>query len=362
MKSMMMAVAGALGVAWAASASAQEVAEGGPMGAPGDRGDRTTRRPNTLSVGLYAGFRPDMAQLGSTIVKDGVVELGETNVLRAFGGTKYFLMSDKDDDVAFAAGETTNSPWKFLQSRKSSGPLTGLTLGLDVRYELHDHGLPLFVKLGFDYTFKIIGGTHERVLGSAIDSATPFGPAIKEVTGGTEGGKLRTTATSMWVEVPLTVGFAIPFRGGHKVYAGVGASYFNGNFSITFDSDERYMRAASTFTDGTRVYGPYARDANVTKVQFDYGGIGPNFSIGAEARLSNRSAVFLEFAGSGVSGTVYSNDLGPAGSQALTLANSNAVGGSVVPYSDDPTLFKRFAFPVVLGGAYFRFGYRFYVL
>lgn len=347
---------GAAHLAFAPSARADEV-HGDVEPTPGPK------RPDKLSIGLYSGFRPDMAALGATLVKDGVVELSPSNALRAFGGTKYFLMSDKDDDIAYYGSATTASPWKFLKERKSSGPLTGLTLGLDVRYELHEQGLPLYVRAGFDYTFRVLGGTHERVLGGAMDYATPFGAAMREATGGTEGGRLTTRANSSWVEIPVSVGFALPLRGGHKIYAGVGASYFNGNFSIEFDADEKYMAAASTFTDGTRILGPLSRRAIKTRVQFDYASVGPNFTIGAEARLADRSAVFLEFAGSGVSGTVYSNDLGPEGSEALTILNSGVAGnGVVLPHKDDPKLFKRFAFPVVLGGAYFRFGYRFYVL
>jgi hypothetical protein len=38
-----------------------------------------------------------MASLGSTIAKDGTIELSSASALRAFGGTKNFVMGDKDD-------------------------------------------------------------------------------------------------------------------------------------------------------------------------------------------------------------------------------------------------------------------------
>jgi hypothetical protein len=204
-----------------------------------------------------------------------------------------------------------------------------------------------------------MGGAQSRTLGRAIDFGTPLGASVRDVTGGTEGAVLQTTFSSEWWEVPLTVGFSIPI-GPHRVYAGIGGSYFNGNFSVRVQADDKYVKAATTLTDGNQVYAPLETQAVDTTLVFSHAGMAPNFMIGAEAKVG-RGAVFLEFQGSGAAETRFSTDLGPEGQRLLTAMTSSPVGGVATPYASDPQLLKRIAFPVVLGGAYFRLGYRFYM-
>jgi hypothetical protein len=318
--------------------------------------------PRSLAIGVYTGFRPDLSELGNSIVKDGTTNLTAGNILNAFGGTTHLIQADKDDEALYRASQSTNSAYKFLSEQKSAGALMGLTLGLDLKYDFNDRQhLPFFVKVGVDYTFKIMGGTQERTLGSAIDTATPFGPTIKELTGGTEGGRMKTVFDASWVEVPLSVGMSVTLPGGHRIYAGFGVSYFNGGFSTDFDMNAKYVTAATTFTDGNKIYAPLERNALQRKVSFNYSGVGPNFLLGAEGKLG-RGALFLEWVGAGATDTVYSNELSEAGQRFFTAVSSSPAGGVIAPYNADPSLFKRIAFPVVLGGLYFRLGYRFYVL
>ena len=320
-------------------------------------------RKETLSFGFSTGMRTNMALLGDTIAKDGTIELGSGTALRALGGTKNVFQSDKDDAVLVHNSASTNSAYKFLDSSTNGGALMGLTVGGEVKLELAKilH-LPLFVRTGAEYTFRISGGNHERTLGSAIENGTPLGGAVREATGGVTGGTMSYAFDSSWLEVPLTIGLSIPIEGGHRVYGGLGPSYYRGSWSVQVDMDERYVRAATTLLDGNTVYGPLVKNAIHDKVSFDWAGLGFNYVLGIEARLSDRDVLFFEWAATGGADTRFSSAPSPDVQRFLTAVNSGVSGGVVLPASADDRFLKRIAYPVVLGGGFFRLGYRFYAL
>ncbi len=326
-------------------------------------GDCSEGRKEMLSFGISTGLRTNMAQLGDTIAKDGTIELGTNTALRALGGTKNLFQSDKDDAVLVHNSASTNSAYKFLSSSKSGGPLMGMTIGGDVKLELAKllH-LPLFVRTGVEYTFRVSGGHHERVLGSAIETTTPLGGAVRDATGGVTGGSMSYQFDAKWLEIPLTVGLSIPLEGGHHVYGGFGPSYYRGGFSVKADLDERYVRAATTLVDGNTVYGPLVTDAIHEKINFAWAGLGFNYVLGIEARLDDRNAIFFEYAATGGADTRFSSEPSAQVQKLLTAVNSSVAGGVVLPATPDDRFLKRIAFPVVLGGGFFRIGYRFYAL
>jgi hypothetical protein len=325
--------------------------------------DCESSRKETLSFGLSTGLRTNMAQLGDTIVKDGTVELGSNSALRALGGTKNVFQGGKDDAVLVHNSASTNSAYKFLDRAENSGALMGVTVGGDVKLELAKIlDLPLFVRTGAEYTFRVGGGRHERVLGSAIENATPLGGAVRDATGGVTGGTMMYQFDASWLEVPLTIGLSVPLEGGHRLYGGFGPSYYRGGFSVDIDMDERYVRAATTLLDGNTVYGPLVRDAIREKIDFTWGGLGFNYVLGMEARLDDRNALFFEYAATGGADTRFSSAPSADAQRFLTAVNSGVSGGVVMPASADDRFLKRIAYPVVLGGGFFRLGYRFYAL
>ena len=304
-----------------------------------------------------------MALLGDTLMKDGTLELSSSSALRALGGTKNILQSGKDDAVLVHNAQSTNSAYHFLERERTTGPLMGLTLGTEVKLELQKLlRLPVFVRLGAEYTFRISGGKHERVLGSAIENATPLGGAVRDATGGVTGGSMTYAFDASWLELPLTIGLSIPVEGGHRVYGGFGPSYYRGGFSVDLDMDERYVRAATTLVDGNTVYGPLVRDAIHEKATFAWAGLGFNYVLGLEARVGERNALFFEYAATGGGDTRLSSEPSAAAQRFLTAVNSGVSGGVVVPATSDDRFLKRIAYPVVLGGGFFRIGYRFYAL
>jgi hypothetical protein len=325
--------------------------------------DCESTRKETLSFGFSTGLRTNMALLGDTIAKDGTMELGSGTALRALGGTKNIFQSDKDDAVLVHNSQSTNSPYKFLESSTNGGALMGITLGGEVKLELAKllH-LPLFVRTGAEYTFRVSGGQHERVLGSAIENATPLGAAVRDATGGVTGGTMSYAFDAHWLEVPLTIGLSVPIEGGHKVYGGFGPSYYRGGWSVQVDMDERYVRAATTLLDGNTVYGPLVKSAIHDTVSFSWAGLGFNYVLGLEARVDDRNSLFFEYAATGGADTRFSSQPSPDVQRFLTAVNSGVTGGVILPASQDDRFLKRIAYPVVLGGGFFRIGYRFYAL
>jgi hypothetical protein len=320
-------------------------------------------RKEILSFGISTGLRANMASLGDTIAKDGTVELSSNSALRALGGTKNVFQSGKDDAVLLHNSSSTNSAYKFLDRQENTGALMGITIGSEVKLELAKLvNLPLFVRAGADYTFRVGGGYSERVLGSAIENATPLGGAVRDATGGVTGGTMNYQFDARWLEIPLTIGLSIPIEGGHKVYGGFGPSYYRGGFSVDLNMDERYVRAATTLLDGNTVYGPLVTNALQEKIDFKWAGLGFNYVLGIEARVGDRNALFFEYAATGGADTRFSSAPSADGQRFLTAVNSGVSGGVVLPAQADDRFLKRIAYPVVLGGGFFRIGYRFYAL
>lgn len=331
--------------------------------APSAHCDCDDGRKEILSFGVSTGLRTNMAQLGDTIAKDGTIELGSNTALRALGSTKNVFQSGKDDAVLEHNSASTNSAYKFLDRAENTGALMGVTLGGEVKLELAKLvNLPLFVRTGAEYTFRVSGGHHERVLGSAIETATPLGAAVRDATGGVTGGTMSYQFDSRWLEVPLTIGLSIPLEGGHRLYGGFGPSFYRGGFSVDIDMDERYVRAATTLLDGNTVYGPLVKNAIREKIDFTWAGLGFNYVLGMEARLDDRNALFFEYAATGGADTRFSSQPSAEAQRFLTAVNSSVSGGVVLPASQDDRFLKRIAYPVVLGGGFFRLGYRFYAL
>jgi hypothetical protein len=90
-------------------------------------------------------------------------------------------------------------------------------------------------------------------------------------------------------------------------------------------------------------------------VDFQLGGVGVNYLLGAQSALGSTGAViFLELNSSGSAKTVYSSNMKSETRQLLTATSSEAL------YQQDSEWFKRLAFPVVTGGGTVRFGLRYY--
>ena len=165
--------------------------------------------PKRFSLSLSGGIRPDMAGLGSTIIQDGTVDIADSSFIKQVYSTNKALMSDRDNMTLKANSDNTDSIYNVLSDYKAGGSLLGGEIGGDVRYELDEVGLPLFLKAGFYYTGKISGGEQSRTLGNLPENnddigllLTVYGHDVNDYVGGT----MITNWSAAWTEIPISVG------------------------------------------------------------------------------------------------------------------------------------------------------------
>lgn len=318
--------------------------------------------PKRLSVDVSFGLRPDMAALGSTIAQDGTIDVADTSMANLVYSTDKALMSDRNNMAIWHNSRSTNSSFKLLgEEPEVGGALLGLDIGASVRYELDDIiGFPLFVKAGFNYLTSVSGGHQERVLGDAAATNPQIAALLAangEDPGDYIGGRMINEYSASWFEVPITVGFKVPLGQEQSfAYAGVGVSMFRGGFTVDLDVDENYANALATHVDTDALTVTNLSPGAVEdSVDFQIGGLGVNYMLGAQAAVGKTGAVvFVELNSSGAAKTVYSSGLKTETRQLLTAASSQAL------YSEDDQWFKRLAFPVVAGGGTVRAGLRYY--
>ncbi len=315
-------------------------------------------KKKSFSVGITLGMVSDLAGLGATIIDDGTLDTAGGSLANATGTDK-LIMADKSDAVLLSNSNNTNAvPLQFLSDFSEAGPMMGLSIGGYVMYDfLSLADLPFFARLGFDYVAQVGGGEHGRTLGAGINQyAQAAGYALPTAAaGGTYTGAWMTYSfTSSWLEIPLTVGICLPVGKYGKVYGGLGISYFNGGWALEVDMSDSYAQYITVFDDGAQAL---VTSFDKTKVEFKVSQISFNFVLGAEVNVAYGIAVTFEYWGSGAAQTVYSKAaFTDNASKTMTAALS---GGDVAGY--DTNWFKQFAYPVVLGSSYFKFGVKYYI-
>jgi len=318
--------------------------------------------PKRLSIGLAVGINPDMASLGSTITQDGTIDTASDTMADLVYATNKALMSDRDNLAIWHNSQYTNSSFHLLGAEPTlGGPLLGLELGANVRYELDDAiSFPLWLQAGFHYTFRISGGSQVRTLGDAAQ-ANPDVAQLLTSNGYDPadfiGGTLKTDYSADWLEIPITLGIKAPIPKMHYTFAygGLGVSFFQGGFQVGLDSDAAYSNVLATHLDTTNLtVTDLSPGAVQDTVKFRIGGAGLNWQVGAQAGLKNGLAFFVELNSSGTAKTVLSSELKPETRQLLTATSSGTLA------SEDDQWFKRLAFPVVTSGARVRAGLRYY--
>ena len=319
-------------------------------------------KPKRLSIDISAGVRPDMAQLGATITQDGTVDTADSTVANLLYSTDKAFMSDRNNMTIWDASQATDSTFKLMGAKPGvGGAMLGMELGARARYELDDViDFPLYVQAGFHYTSKISGGEQSRTLGdvsqnndtvSALFTLNGLDPADYD------GGVMKNEYDASWVEIPFTLGVkaGFPKKPYTHAYGGLGLSYFSGGFSVAMDVDENYSRALATHVDtSTFSATDYSPGAVKDTIEFKTSGMGLNYGLGVQAGIKRGVAFFFEYNGSGTAETVYSSNMKAETRQLLTATSSETLA------TVEPEWFNRIAFPVVVTGASFRTGVRYY--
>jgi|GEM_PF-3323850 len=330
--------------------------------------------PMRFSIGISAGIRPDMAQLGSTIVQDGTVDVSDSS-LAGYYSTDKFLMSDRNNMTLQSNSESTDSIFNLQSAHTVGGSMLGLEKGGDLRYEFDDViKFPLFLSAGFYHTGKMSGGEQSRTMGDVVPNLPDlYTGVIENITGNSAddyaGGTMKTTWDASWWEIPISLGMKVPIKPHWFVYGKAGVSIFNGGFDITIDVDEKYANVLGTHVDAAALEGAdLSPDGGVQDtISFRTGAVGLNYGLGTQVNIKKRFALFFELNSSGAAKTVYGSQTKDETKQLFTalssdfIAGGNGEEGDATYIQGDPTWFDQLAYPVVMQGASARLGFRAYL-
>lgn len=264
-----------------------------------------------------AGLQFDLGDLGSTISTDGL-DSSTNYKATATDGTTGVL--PRRAVIAENRLLTLQHSSNGLISAKTNGGMTGLTLSLG--YE-QDFGKAFFWRINAHYTRKIMGGdTEAKFAGQSFYHMTWDYNAI---------------------QIPVNVGIKLSVSEDASIYIGAGVHYFKGGWSLSGNNrlnDVHDFLANAGITDTTvlgLVADGTAPSANWESTKFNVSGIAPNWLLGAQARISDKGQVYMEME------TLFSFKYG--------IAHPSSEGGMV-------GLAPSVAYPQVLGGTQYRFGYK----
>ncbi len=284
------------------------------------------------------GLQLDLGQLGGTITKDGLDAATYYGPVRSSNPCTVGTDAGCVQDPSKAAGSGTYigvAPRRAIPAenrlitleRTSGGLINAATTkgamvggNLMVGYE-SDFSKYFFWRVAAEYTQKISGG---------ITKADIAGYNILDITWGFSS-----------IVIPATVGIKINVTEDAAVYMGAGLNYFNGGWSLNGMNNIKggydlltaagATSIANLLSDGT--------DPVTTRehTRFRASGIAPNFLIGTQARVTDKGHVFIE--------------LETIMSAAYSVGKTQSVGGAsnLSPYP---------AYPIVVGGQIYRFGYK----
>lgn len=264
------------------------------------------------------GVQFDLAQLGDTIATDGLDSSGNYATTSTNGQPGVLPRRIViPENRLLSLQHTTNG----LISTRAGGSMTGLVLSAG--YE-RDFGKAFFWRINAHYTRKVMGGeTKAKALGQTFYDIDWDYNAI---------------------QIPFNIGIKLSVSEDTSFYVGAGVHYFKGGWTLQGTNqlntvhDVLIQMGASPsdtivglLSDGTDP------SANWEKTQFNVSGVAPNWLIGAQARISDRGHIYME------AETLYSFKYG--------IAHPSSQGGA-------QGLAPSVAYPIVLGGTQYRFGYK----
>lgn len=273
------------------------------------------------------GLQFDLGSLGDTIATDGLDASGNYATTDSTGTTNGVLPRKAiiPENRLLSLQHTTNG----LISAKTNGAMTGLVLS--VGYE-QDFGKAFFWRANAHYTRKVMGGdTNAKILGQSFYDINWDYHAL---------------------QVPVNVGIKLSVTEDTAFYIGAGVHYFNGGWllqgnnrlsavhdavvSALVAGGQTLAEAQSSTIAGLLADGTDPA-ANWEKTTFQVSGVAPNWLIGAQSRISDKGHIYMEVE------TLFSFKYG--------IAHPSSLGGI-------QGLAPSVAYPQVLGGNQYRFGYK----
>lgn len=281
-------------------------------------------------LGLSLGLQFDLASLGGTITKDGL-DSGRPYANPTTSACETpFCANTPGMQKAIVPENTLISLNRFtagLISTETSGPMTGLDIGVHLEFE----GDGTFWRIGVSHVSKVLGGYTSA---SVLDNSP---------------------LEYIWYQIEWDYyAWHVPFYWGLKagvgesgsVYAGIGLNYSQGGWSLGgFNNGDALnsipgvtLNQGATTTNGQSLL-PIAgsRPVFAESVKFRTASISPNFVIGVEHKLSSGDKLFIEFE------TIVGGGLAVAG----TKSQGGALAISPFP-----------SYPINLSGTHYKFGYK----
>ncbi len=264
------------------------------------------------------GLQFDLGQLGQTIATDGL-DASTNFSAQATDGTNGVLPRRAiiPENRLLTLQHTTNG----LISAKTTGAMTGLTISAG--YE-QDFGKAFFWRVNAHYTRKVAGGdTNAKFLGQTFYDITWDYNAI---------------------QIPVNVGIKLAVTEDAAFYFGAGVHYFKGGWGLAGSNrgeDVHQALLAAGLPANNTLVGLVADGTspvtNWENTRFNVSGFAPNWLIGAQARISDKGHIYME------AETLYSFKYG--------ISHPSSQGGA-------QGLAPSVAYPIVLGGTQYRFGYK----
>lgn len=264
------------------------------------------------------GLQFDLGSLGDTIATDGLDASGNYKTTDSTGTQNGVLPRRAiiPENRLLSLQNTTNG----LISAKTSGAMTGLVLSLG--YE-QDFGKAFFWRVNAHYTRKVMGGdTNAKFAGQSFYDITWDYHAV---------------------QVPVNVGIKLSVTEDTSFYIGAGVHYFNGGWSLAGSNrlNDVHNALVGAGVTSTTLLGLVADgtdpSANWEKTTFQVSGVAPNWLLGAQSRISDKGHIYMEVE------TLFSFKYG--------IGHPRSAGGA-------QGLAPSVAYPQVLGGNQYRFGYK----
>jgi len=249
---------------------------------------------NGLPAGFGLGLKPNLNNLGDTIMDDGL-DGAEAHVVygKAIIDEKTLLVLDE---------------LGVVKDVETNGAMSGLDFAINVRYDFMGY---FFGRTGFDYYTKISGG----------ETTWKYDAGA----GGLNGMKASQKWESSGWAIPLLAGINLPALDGKvNLYAGLGIAIASATWSVEIDSPQA-------------AYGVAALGNAKEKVEFDATAVAPMYVIGLDAQVVENVNIFVEW-------------------ETILAADYSDVEDVKTPMGQAGLGTTKIAYPVVIGGSIIRLG------
>lgn len=223
---------------------------------------------NGLSVGLGLGVNPDPGGVRNIVEDDGIrgVDTGGAAAMVGYG------LPSKSRLNTLAG---YSSPFSTVRDINEKGRFESPEISLHARFDFFHI---LFIRGGVNYTKLTDIELSWQYTGYYLNGGNQ--PTLA-------GQTSKQVYKYQFLSVPVTLGLNLTLeKGKYNIYFGLGPTFIKGNFSIDINFPQDAVFAL--------VYNPLTSNQFSDKLDFSFSGIGMNFLVGADAKLTNDLLLYVE--------------------------------------------------------------------